>query len=240
MKDFLLENGYSKKGKIYTPPFLQFENFNTVHWIDEIIPEIFWIGVLQNKYGFADGSNLASNLARLALEVNDNKSNWYGLVSNFNHLNITEKTEIRDILTRTNNLALLQEAFQSIEYYYPEFPLNFIFANEKPKGNFADIENFKKYLDSIFDRTSIEANLLQGVALDLIFASDFDIKISPNLALAQFPKFPEYPNTEISKQVASAIRNAINDLYVSIFKVKIDQKWQKYFWSRGFQIDKCK
>lgn len=51
-KDYLQNSGYKKSGKVYTPPILQLGEFTEIHWNNNILPELLWIGILQNKFGF--------------------------------------------------------------------------------------------------------------------------------------------------------------------------------------------
>lgn len=69
MKDFLQQAGYKKQGKIYTPPILQLGEFNAAYWVNEILPEIIWIGLLQNKFGLGLGSKLALQISETTNEL---------------------------------------------------------------------------------------------------------------------------------------------------------------------------
>lgn len=238
MKDFLEEQGYKKKGKVYTPPILQLGQFIPVHWIEELVPELFWIGLFQQRFGFAEGSNLASELSKEALSIVDDKSIWFALVSNFNGLKDEERFKLKEKLRIKRKLATIQEVVSPVCYYYSDFPLNFLLDTSPVNG--LDLNIFKAYLESVFDRTTIPANLLQGVTLDMLFGTNIDFQINPNLPLAQFPKFSEYPLTEISKEVASAIRSTINMFYANMYRTNTNTAWQTYFWNRGLQIDTCK
>lgn len=239
MKDFLENKGYKRKGKIYTPPILQLGNFDGVHWIEELIPELFWIGILQKKYGFGNGSNLVSSIVNAALDISENKSIWFAPISSFNHFTVIQKAAIKHELIEMNILSKVQHGLNAICFLYPELPLNFLIDDSSINYEGEELTGFKAYLNEVFDRTSNSANLVQGVALDMIFRSNIEFKIDPRVALADFPKFVEYPTTEISKRVASSIRSTINLIYSNKAINRIDAKWHSYFWNRGLQIDKC-
>lgn len=240
MKDFLQEKSYKKSGKKYTPPILQLGDFSGVHWIDELIPELFWIGILQNECGFGNGSNIVSKIAELTSQITADRGTWFAPISCYKYLTDDEKSKLKQELNRIGLLNYLQKAFSNVVNYYPDFPLRFLIDSKIEIKDKKELEKFKSFLGIIFDRTSIPANLIQGVALDLIFRTNIDFKISSNTSLAEFPKFQEYPVTEISKNVASSIRSTINFIYSNFHESKFGNSWQIYFWNRGLQIDNCK
>jgi len=156
-KDFLQEQGYKKSGKIYTPPILQLGQFNGVNWIDELIPEFFWIGLLQQEFGFANGSNLVSKVVEIALNISKDKNIWYAPVNSFRILTELDKLLLKYELQKIDILSDLQIVFSDITFYYPEFPLSFLIESRDEIPDKPTLEIFKIFLDSIFDRTSITA-----------------------------------------------------------------------------------
>lgn len=239
MKDFLQDKGYKKSGKVYTPPILQLGQLNAVHWVNELLPELFWIGLLQQKYGFGNGSNISSKVVGIALQLSDDKNIWFGPISIFSKFSDVEKELLKKEFSRNHILTELQSTFSHINYYYPNFPLSFLFNDNESTFDKGKLDSFKIFINSIYDRTSIPANLIQGVALDLIFKSNINMTFDSNSSLVEFPKFEEYPTTEISIKVASGIRNCINMIYSNYHKPNYTQEWQNYFWNRGLQIDEC-
>ena len=239
MKDFLQESRYKKSGKIYTPPILQLGEYKDVHWINELIPEFFWIGLLQQKYGFGNGSNISSKVVTIALQLSEDKNIWLAPWSAFSNFSDIQKQSLKSAFSRSNILTELQDTFLHINYLYPDFPFNFLFNDNKVPFDNDKLDKFKIFIASIYDRTSISANLIQGVALDMIFRSDIDMKFHSGSSLAEFPKFEEYPTTDISIKVASGIRSCVNMIYLNYHKPNSTQEWQNYFWNRGLQIDEC-
>jgi len=237
MKDYLKEAGYKRDGKIFTPPVLQLGQFNSVYWIDLIIPEFIWIGELQRKYGFIEGSNLARSISEAALDVVEDKTTWFALQSNYENLSTNKKETIKEELSKLGILQRIQEGFSILNSYYGDFPLNFL--TDRNSTTAPNLESFKEFLNTIYDRTTIEANLIQGIALDMVFQSEFKIQINAGLPLASFPKFVDYPKTEISKRVASSIRSTINLLIGNNDITNLSKTWSENFWQRGFEIENC-
>ena len=239
MKDYLQKAGYTRDGKIFIPPVLQLGEFNSVSWIDLLIPEFIWIGELQRIYGFNKGSNLACSISKMALDVSNDKTKWFGPQSTFNDLSKAQKQKIKEKLSEIGNLNIIQKGFSILHNYYEDYPISFITDGIVNSNSNQELEYFKEYLYKIYDRTAIEANLIQGVAMDMVFQSELKIQINPGLPLASFPKFIDYPKTELSKRVASSIRSTINLLIANDDITNLNKTWSEYFWNRGFDIENC-
>ncbi len=239
-KDYLQKSGYKKSGKVYTPPILQLGEFTEIHWNNNILPELLWIGILQNKFGFNYGSNLVSGFTKVMLDLNLEKlkNKWLAPLSVYAKLSEQEKSLIVEKVKQTGNLEYYSEAFTLLTNFYPEFPLAFLVYHDSQNSS-DGLATFKEYLSQLFDRTTTTTHLIQAVALDIAFQGNL-LKVSPHTSLANFPAFTDYPHTEISQKVASGIRMAINQFFGenSQFYDK-NEKWSEYFWNRGLQIENC-
>lgn len=63
------------------------------------------------------------------------------------------------------------------------------------------------------------------------------LHVVENSTLAEFPKLVDYPNTEISKMIASSVR-ATSNILLGSEKLK-NEKWISEFWNRGFKLELC-
>lgn len=63
------------------------------------------------------------------------------------------------------------------------------------------------------------------------------LHVVENSTLAEFPKLVDYPNTEISKMIASSVR-ATSNILLGSEKLK-NEKWISEFWNRGFKLEPC-
>ncbi len=80
--------------------------------------------------------------------------------------------------------------------------------------------------------------MVQATVVWLAFDAGL-LKVHEGLALAQFPKIEEYPNTEISKKVGASIRGTLNMLFGKDHLLSNAGKWSRYFWNRGLALAPC-
>lgn len=150
---------HQKVGKRFIPPFLQkVSNLQEVMWLDNILPELLWLGLLNEFYDYQTGVTLALSLAKAAVTVNDQRNKiWFASTSLYSILKKNQKNKIITLLHSSNELELLQKALFPLGAFYPKCPLNFLFGDrlprtKKPNDN---LEKLKFLLSGMFDRTGI-------------------------------------------------------------------------------------
>jgi hypothetical protein len=240
MKDFLQESGYKKDKKNYTPPILQLGEFNGVNWLAEILPEIIWIGLLQDKFGLGFGSKLALQISETTNKFHslNGTKQWLAPLSCYSELTENEKAEIKKELTNLGHINNYEKAFGLITFLYPKFPLSFLIDDISDVKQDISVSEFKIFLSNLYDRTNFATTFMQATAVDMAFQSDL-LCANIGTPLAQFDEISNFPNTEISKQVASSIRQTINLFFGNNNLFSSNGEWKKYFWNRGLELEKC-
>ena len=60
---------HQKVGKRFIPPFLKMDKIVEVRWVDPILPELLWLGLLNARYGLAKGAELAVAISRACFSI---------------------------------------------------------------------------------------------------------------------------------------------------------------------------
>jgi hypothetical protein len=229
---------HQKVGRRYIPPILQLGPFSDVKWVECVLPEVLWLGLLNEAYGVAKGAELALGLARAAVKTAGRKK-WYGSTSAYAALDEVQKIQILNTLA-TNDRELLQKAFLPFLLFYPRCPLTFIFEDNfrweresKPKKVLAE---FKAFLAALFDKLEKPATFMQANGVYIAFVTG-KLQVAKGLSLANFPAIEKYPETEDSRRVASGVRMAVN-MFIGMAE-QLPNDWQKYFWNRGLELEPC-
>jgi hypothetical protein len=116
---------------------------------------------------------------------------------------------------------------------YPNCPLNNIFDSEDhSKDNVSDIKNI---LLLLYNKRGKESTFALANVMYLMGMCK-KLHIVKNSALADLPDVVNYPNTEKSKIIASAIRASTNFL-LSPSAIENGEDWVSYFWNRGLEIE---
>lgn len=231
---------HKRIGKRFIPPLATL-NISEVSWVNQIIPQLIWIAILIDTFGFKKGVEYSLAIAQLAREsVGQEKIDWFGWLYSFSKLSEQQKSFIIQKLAAEGMFSEISSAFSAFARSYPEFPLLFLAtatSDDMKDGITIDLETFKETLLNLYDRRSIFAMRVQATVIYLGFANDF-LRVAKGLALADFPEIEKYPDTDRSKEVASSIRATINSI-VGVVDDPEFNTWSKYFWNRGIEIEPC-
>ena len=80
--------------------------------------------------------------------------------------------------------------------------------------------------------------MVQATATWLAFDAD-RLKVSARLALADFPRIEDYPETEQSQRIAASMRATLNQMFSEINMMASGTDWSTAFWNRGLKLEQC-
>jgi hypothetical protein len=231
---------HTKAGKKLIPPFLtQLGHFEHISWTNTIIPEVMWIALLHEKFGFAEGTALALSLAEITEKnaSSENPVRIFAGASDFSTLTAIQKENVLHDLKFSKRLLPLQQGLFSLLHFYPTCPLSFLSAGENLSNPSLALDQFKVVLSDLFDKELPRTVFVQATAVYIAFALG-RLKVVEGLTLSRFPEIESYPNTEISRRVAAAIRPTVLCLFGTASE-ESKSEWPAVFWNRGMEIESC-
>lgn len=163
----------------------------------------------------------------------------FATISSFGEINPEEYLCLQSKLVASGELFKVQKALLPLIVFYPGCPMRFLFST---KPSFTDstnqhLERFKTLVQGLYDKHSRSTMMVQATAISLAFDSGV-LKVFKGLALASFPEIEKYPHTELSQKVAGSIRASIHMFFTEPHYL-VSSNWPRYFWNRGFEIDRC-
>lgn len=231
---------HKRIGKRFMPPFLTaLGPLQEVGWLDYSLPELLWLGVLNERCGLEKGADLAVSVAKAAEKVYGGEiKKWFAPVSIYDLLRPEQKIDVFNDLKRSSKLEPIKHALSSFISLYPKCPLNFLFESPLPPiDNFsAELKTFKDLLSKLYDKTTIEATFMQANAIYIAFVTD-KLKAFEGISFAEFPEIEKYPHTEKSQRIARSICATVNG-FIGIERNKTSE-WPKYFWNRCLELEPC-
>lgn len=228
--------GYKQIGKRFIPPMMTLGEFKEVSWNNEILPELIWFGILNEKFGVHRGIDLGVKISKEAAEIFDKKEPTnFAFLSSYKFLNKIQKKVIIESLMKKNILETFRYGLNTFYDLFPDFPLNFLFNEPPRKVTEYDVSDFKKFIPQYFDRRNKPAMLIQANAeyIPAICGQVFYLEKvgAPNLEsiVKQF-------GSDEEKKASSQVRAYVNFNYGSQ-KELLTNQWPKYFWNRCFQME---
>ncbi len=226
---------HKKEGKKLIPPLMGLGNLRETSYTQIIIPEIIWIAILNKKYGIQRGAELGLELVRSVSEINSSKY-FFAFISSYELLTEQDQERIIEELKRKNVLELIQKPLANFLALYPQCPISFLADSSFKKSENA-LAEIKDVLIDLYDQVGRSATFMMGDVIYFLGALG-RLRLVDGSVMQKLPELKDYPNTQISKMIASGIR-------ASMYAFMNDQfynskgNWNKYFWNRGIELEPC-
>ena len=229
---------HKRIGKRLVPPPAEIGTLNEVSWVDRLLPELLWIGLLNAEYGVATGAHVCAEVVKAA------KPELKGLgrnamlcsTSSFALFGRDQLARIRERLESVRVLSDLQSAISPLCGAYPKCPLSGLMRG------IDDVESamakIREVLPSLFNRRDEAATFVQIHAVYMMFTQG-RLSVSRATSFANFPAVEAYPRTEESRQIAAGCRSVVNVLLSDSLNDG-EMSWPGYFWNRGLELEKCR
>ena len=120
--------GHKQIGKRFIPPMIHLiSGMDEVSWVNEILPELIWFGVLNHRLGIRKGTDIGSRMSKFAMELyNKKEPNNFSYISSYNFLDEYQKDNLVKKLEKEKVLDSLRYGIGLFLRLYPDSPLNFI------------------------------------------------------------------------------------------------------------------
>lgn len=224
------------KSKLVTPFNDAFGPMHEVSWINMMIPELLWIALVQEAWGTRRGVEIITAFTRdlRASDPMHDRTIW-AAAGKFSSLprgvlaSIVEGRPYRDDLC--GPLAPLHA-------HYPDHPMRELAQAATGESWLQDLGKLKTLVGVLFGRSSTCATMVQATATWLAFDAD-RLKVSAGLALADFPRIEDYPETEQSQRIAASIRATLNQMFGDADMMASGTDWPTRFCNRGLELEQC-
>ena len=238
-KPKILADHKKVRSKYVTPWHQMFGSTIDVSWINEIIPELLWINLIEADYGNHRAVEIVTVVARIARTfVSAVPILTFASASDFARIAPGDRTKILAELKLKGVLPELRKSLSELISWFPTCPLREVFFEEIPSPTPSGLNAIKSAVVGLYDRHSRSSTMTQATAVWLAFDSG-GLVVIKGLALAQFPKIEEYPDTELSLKIAASIRNTVNMLVGNRRDLDSISGWHNQFWNTGLAIEKC-
>ena len=228
--------GYRQEGKRFVPPLLQHVSPTEAPWMDNLVPELIWIALLNKMFGNVEGTALAKNIAKAAAKCDQTAKRAFAATSDYAKLSDEERQCVRAALSADGTLGRACQGLAALIHHYERFPLAFLAdpdssSEDSPCSALGDLRDT---IGSISDRRSHAGIFAQATVVDISFIND-KLRVPPGLTLSNLTPLEEYPMTDESQKVAAFVRSAVTGLLTQ----DIPSNWRNSFWNQGRSLGDC-
>ena len=226
------------KSRLITPFNDMFGPMHDVSWVNTIIPEFLWLVLMHKVHGDHRAVEIATAFTRDVRSFSAVASDTIWAAAG-KYAELPEGA-LSQIVAGKEELYAddMRAALAPLAAWYPPHPLNGIFGLKMPEPHPSDLHSLKQTVANFFDRSERLPMMAQATAIWLAFDAN-RLKVSSNLALAQFPKIEEYPASDISMRVGASIRSTLNMMFGDQNLMASSGDWPVAFWNRGLELEPC-
>jgi hypothetical protein len=231
---------HRKVGKKLVPPFVSSVGpMKDVSWVRLIVPELIWIGIIHKCYGHKEAVKIITYMTRaMRILFEDDIKRKFCFASEWATISSFQTETFIKNNTNAEEFGKFNAAILPFVNLYPECPLSKIVIANPVDSKMSDLAGLSNLVSDMFLRESQPVTMIQATAIWAAFDSG-QLLANVGTALARFPEIDGYPDTEVSQEIAAAIRTTLN-MYAGIDLDRTERKkWSNYFWNRGFQLSGC-
>ena len=228
--------GHKKKRTKFIPPLMQIEKMQEVSYLNDALPNLIWMGLIFDRFGYRKGVKLISDFVATVYEkCKDDKGN-FNYLCYYAKLDISKKECIYEALKAKSILYPLQESIAPLSCLFNNFPALFL----KPDfivDHAQLVPRLKSTMEQSMDRYSKMATAIQVTAL-------YNLGANGKLFIANHIEIPDLnsiftdPDSDDARRAASFARSNLNG-ELGIRKDEISTGWVRDFWLQIYKLEKC-
>lgn len=218
---------HKKVGQRFIPPMKQFEKMRETSYVNEMLPELIWIGLINDKIGYVPGARLLEEIVKLIEDLKDEgQQGNFAYITSYKSLNNEQKSELIKGLENLGRIDEIRNMIAPLVLLYDECPLKFFgppsIAYEEEKL----IETIKSCVGNHIDKWETPGIVLNGsvmltrlVTNKLHFVEGVNV---PNLN-----SVINDPDSDEAKHAAGFMRsNALAEFGM----MELDPAWARHAW----------
>lgn len=234
-KKRLLE-GHKRIGKRFIPPMKQVPMTMDTSYVNDMLPELIWIGLLNERVGYIQGARIIEKVFLETDKVREKgQESNYAVMSSFNRLTSSQKIQIVASLKNDDVLEIIQNSIAPLVLLYNDCPLSFMGPPTKRYSEEDLISLIKLCVGKTIDRYETPAIVLYGAML-LARLVTKTISFPSDMNLPDFNAVISSPDSDEAKRAAGFMRaNGLAEFGM----LKHSNSWAKHFWDRNFELTPC-
>ncbi len=220
--------GHKKVGSKFIPPMMQLPNWSEISYVNLMLPEIIWMGLINDEFGYRAGINLSANLANRAFELKEtDKHINFALVSNFNLLSTEAKNEFIKSIEESSDIGRYRRSLLPLIVLYEDFPLSFIGTGEEEYDRDQLIERMKACIDKHIDKYETPAMIIQA-NLMYIRGTNGGLHVAPHIEVPDLNILIDDPESEAAKRAGGFVRTSAMQEFMPMGEDRYGD-WSKTF-----------
>lgn len=228
--------GHKKVGSKFIPPMMQLGSLKQTSYIDEMLPELIWLGLIHERYGYHAGARILETIVSITTGVldNDKDERNFSLASHLDSLEDGQKKELVFELKKTPAFEGIQSSITPLVRLYDNSPLAFLEPRSFPEKS-KSMVLMKTVVEKCYDnRNTPGVALYASLIVPLLMSNR--IHFGPNVNPPDLNKAILEGDTPDGRKAASSLRA----MGLMVFgQANTGRNWAGRFWNQNLTIFSC-
>jgi len=228
---------HKRIGKRFVPPIMQLD-MQEVSYLNKLLPEIIWMGLVFDRIDYGAGINLCEKIAKLAHETYASEKHAnFALCSSFLRLEDRQKEELVSKLQDQKLLESIQLYLAPLIVLYDNFPMSFLGVTQNKIEKETLIKRIKEGIKRYIDKYEKPGLVLQSTTI-YIRGITGGLFLNKDIEPLDLNSIINNPESEPAKRAGAFVRSSV---LMEIMSPEGEPlaKWADSFWDQGLQVDTC-
>jgi len=229
---------HKRVGKKFIPPLKQLNSFQEIRYDRDILPEIIWMGLINDMYGYREGVQLVTRFCKLVDAIcGRQRIGNIAFVGDYTEVSAESTDQILEALKRDGLLTQLRSALAPLVVLYRGFPLSFIGVDTSNRSRSDLIRTIRGCVDTHLDRyktpgLAIQANVLYvaGLTQRVLYGESMEVPDLNSLV--------EDPESDAANRAAASVCTGVLTMFATSEGLRVSE-WARSFWNQNLRIDAC-
>ena len=232
----ILKN-HKRIGKRFVPPLMQLD-IREASYINKLLPEIIWMGLIFDRIDYRAGINLCEKMTKLVHEIYASKKHVnFALCSSFSLLEDRQKEELISKIDDQKLLEPIQLYLAPLIVLYDNFPMSFLGVTKNKIEKEILIKRIKEGIKRYMDKYEKPGLVLQATTI-YIRGITGGLFLNKDIEPPDLNSIIENPKSEPAKRAGAFVRSEVLMEIMSSGGEPL-AKWPDSFWDQGLQVDAC-
>ena len=227
---------HKRKGKKFIPPLMQFPTNIRTGYINNMLPELVWLGLLNEQYGYVSAARIMEKIFVNAKSVTDSTQHGnFALISTYKTLKENQKRLLAQKLQEDKVSVSLRNSIGSLTLLFDNCPLSFI---GPPVHHYSEtnlISNLSNCIGRVINKYETPGIVLNGSIL-LFRMATRTLRISSEVKAHNLNAVIDAPKSDEGKRAAAFIRAYTLGEFGML---NVDSSWARHFWNRCAILSPC-
>lgn len=230
---------HKKVGSKFKPPFSQLPGtWKEIRYDLDILPEIIWMGLLNDEYEYHRGTELVELMCTKADELHSPKHpTGFAFASSYNSADEAFKTKLIATLKEEKVLKAIQLALEPLVILYQDFPMAFLGLGRDTSDRRLCIEKVTNCVKRHLDRYDTPGLVIQAnvVYVDVVTER---LVYTSQVRPPDLNSILEKPGSVEADRAGSHVRMGVRMKYGNP-DGGIPTHWQRSFWNQNLHLAPC-